>query len=406
MIRMIASGLFIFLMMAAGCRHKAGESKHADEKQTVGVGEQHGHEAEHAKVSEGTPGVLRVDPGMVRDLRVRTGQVESRPCGEGVTLLGELQVNQDRYAEVGTPVDGRVARLAAAPGDVVKSGTALVEIDSVTLGRARAAEVAARARADLAGQVVERKRRLVADNVAPGRELDEAEADSKAAEAELRAARAALHAIGAGTSQSAGAAGSRFALRSPIAGTILERKVALGQNVDPEAPLFRVADLSVLWLTIQAFERDALRLKPGSVAGVTFPALPGRTIAGKVTWVGSQVDVTSRTIPVRVTVENSDGLLRPGMSASAWLPVGEAGAAVLAVPVAALQRLDEKWVVFVPRKQSHSFEIRPVGRGRDLGGDVEILSGLKGGETVVVDGAFLLKAEAEKAKGMGEQHEH
>jgi cobalt-zinc-cadmium efflux system membrane fusion protein len=94
------------------------------------------------------------------------------------------------------------------------------------------------------------------------------------------------------------------------------------------------------------------------------------------------------------------------MSASAWLPVGEAGAAVLAVPVAALQRLDEKWVVFVPRKEAHTFEIRPVGRGRDLGGDVEILSGLKGGETVVVDGAFLLKAEAEKAKGMGEQHEH
>jgi cobalt-zinc-cadmium efflux system membrane fusion protein len=406
MTRMIASGLFIFLMMAAACRHKAGESKHPDEKERVGGGEEHGHEAEHAKVPEGTPGLLRVDPGMVRDLRVRTAQVESRPGGEGVTLLGELQVNQDRYAEVGTPVDGRVARLAAAPGDVVKSGTALVEIDSVTLGRARAVEVGARARAELARQVVERKRRLVADNVAPGRELDEAEADSKAAEAELRAARAALHAVGAGASQSAGATGSRFALRSPIAGTILERKVALGQNVDPAAPLFRVADLSVLWLTIQAFERDALRLKPGSVARVTFPALPGRTIAGKVTWVGSQVDVTSRTIPVRVTVENSDGLLRPGMSASAWLPVKEAGAAVLAVPVAALQRLDEKWVVFVPRKESHSFEIRPVGRGRDLGGDVEILSGLKGGETVVVDGAFLLKAEAEKAKGMGEQHEH
>jgi hypothetical protein len=117
---------------------QGGESKHADEKQTVGVGEQHGHEAEHAKVSEGTPGVLRVDPGMVRDLRVRTGQVESRPGGEGVTLLGELQVNQDRYAEWarrGRP-GGPAGRRS---GDVVKSGTALVEIDSVTLGRARAA---------------------------------------------------------------------------------------------------------------------------------------------------------------------------------------------------------------------------------------------------------------------------
>jgi cobalt-zinc-cadmium efflux system membrane fusion protein len=357
---------------------------------------------EHARVAEATPGVLRIDPGMVRDLRVRTAVVEGRPGGEGVTLLGELQVNQDGYAEVGTPVEGRAARLAAAPGDLVKAGAPLVEIDSVTLGRARAAEATAAARAELARQVVERKRRLVADNVAPGRELDEAEADGKAAEAELRAARTSLRAFGAG----AGAGGSRFALRAPIAGTVLERNVALGQNVGPEAPLFRIADLKVLWLTVQAFERDALRLKPGSVARVAFPALPGRSLAGKVTWIGSQVDVTSRTIPVRVTVANGDGVLRPGMSASAWLPVGGSEGNVVAVPIAAVQRLDDDWVVFVPRQEAHSFDIRRVGRGRDLGGEVEILSSLKAGETVVVDGAFLLKAEAEKSKGMGEHHEH
>jgi cobalt-zinc-cadmium efflux system membrane fusion protein len=74
--------------------------------------------------------------------------------------------------------------------------------------------------------------------------------------------------------------------------------------------------------------------------------------------------------------------------------------------VAAVQRLDDNWVVFVPRPEAHSFDIRPVGRGRDLGGEVEILSNLKAGETVVVDGAFLLKAEAEKSRGMGEHHEH
>ena len=79
--------------------------------------------------------------------------------------------------------------------------------------------------------------------------------------------------------------------------------------------------------------------------------------------------------------------------------------AALAVPAAALQRVEENWVVFIPREEG-TFEIRTVGRGRDLGGEVEILSGLKGGETVVVEGAFLLKAEAEKARSEGEQHEH
>ena len=92
------------------------------------------------------------------------------------------------------------------------------------------------------------------------------------------------------------------------------------------------------------------------------------------------------------------------MSATAWLPVGE-GAPVLAVPAAALQRLGDKWCVFVPRAEG-IFEARVVGRGRDLGGEAEILSGLEAGEKVVVEGAFLLKAEADKASGEGEHHEH
>jgi cobalt-zinc-cadmium efflux system membrane fusion protein len=387
------------LVLGSACR------KEADRHQEHG--EEHGREKvgpEPARQPESDPDVLRVDPAMVRDLRITTKPVESRAGGEEVTLLGELQPDQDAYAEVGTPVDGRVSRLMAGPGDLVAAGAALVEIESVTLGRARAAEVSARAKAELSRQVVERKRKLTAENLAPGRELDEAEADAKAAEAEWRAARTSLRAFG--TSAAGEAAGARFVLRAPIAGTVLERRAARGQVVDPEATLFRIADLRSLWLTVQAFERDALRLKVGVPARVTFPALPGRTFEGKVVLVGSQVDVASRTIPVRVTVSNGGGPLRPGMSGSAVLPVGGSTAALVAVPTAAVQRLDRDWVVFLPRAERHTFEIRQVGRGRDLGDQVEILSHLRAGETVVVDGAFLLKAQAEKARGMGEQHEH
>jgi cobalt-zinc-cadmium efflux system membrane fusion protein len=137
---------------------------------------------------------------------------------------------------------------------------------------------------------------------------------------------------------------------------------------------------------------------------VAIPALPGTTLTGRVATVGAQVDVSSRTIPVRIDLDNAGGVLRPGMSATAWLPLGE-GAPVLAVPAAALQRVEDRWSVFIPRSEE-AFEIRSVGRGRDLGGEVEILNGLKAGDTVVVDGAFLLKAEAEKARGAGEHHHH
>jgi len=108
---------------------------------------------------------------------------------------------------------------------------------------------------------------------------------------------------------------------------------------------------------------------------------------------------------VRIEVDNREGTLRPGMSATAWLTVGQGTGKILAVPSASLQRIQERWIVFIPRGESQ-FEMREVGRGRDLGGEGEILSGLKAGETVVVDGAFLLKAQAERSAGEGEEHDH
>jgi cobalt-zinc-cadmium efflux system membrane fusion protein len=93
------------------------------------------------------------------------------------------------------------------------------------------------------------------------------------------------------------------------------------------------------------------------------------------------------------------------MAAKVFLPLDAGAHPLVAVPAAALQRLGDRWCVFVPRHEGE-FEIREVGRGRDLGGEVEVLSGLRAGETIVVEGAFLLKAEADKARGEGEHHDH
>jgi cobalt-zinc-cadmium efflux system membrane fusion protein len=168
-------------------------------------------------------------------------------------------------------------------------------------------------------------------------------------------------------------------------------------------PAFRVGNLATLWVTVHAFERDAVRIRQGVAARLSFPALPGQDFDGTVTMVGRQVERESRTVPVRIGVKNRDNLLRPGMSASATLPVGASGAVILAVPVASVQRVRNEWCVFLPKDANH-FEIRRVGRGRDLGSEVEILSGLRAGETVVVDGAFLLKAQAEKGEADHDAH--
>jgi cobalt-zinc-cadmium efflux system membrane fusion protein len=342
---------------------------------------------------------------MLRDLKVTIAPVEQRPGGERAVLLGQLGVNENAYAQVGAPVPSRILALHAALGQAVDVGQSLATLQSSELGKARSELITANARSELAQQTLERKRRLASEHIVSQREVQEAEANVSSTEADVRAARAALQALGVAVSPDGGADSSQYVLRSPVKGVVLERAAVKGQLAEPAQPLFRVADLSILWLTVQAFERDAVRIKPGSSVRITFAALPGRTFTGKVGMVGKEVNSQSRTIPVRVDIANSEGLLRPGMSATAWVMPGSDSRVVLTVPAAALQRIEDEWVVFVPQSQGR-FEIRQVGRGRNLGGEVELLSGVKPGETVVVDGAFLLKAEADKSRGEGEEHEH
>lgn len=343
---------------------------------------------------------VKIAPEMIRDLRVTTAKAEARAAGERVSVLAELTVNQDAYAEVASPSTARVVRVLARAGDEVKANQPLVELTSGDMSKARAEVQAADARLALAKKNLERKEGLLKERLVPERDV----IDARAAVTEAEAART----IAAGAvKQFAGAeGGSGLVLRAPVAGTVIDRDVVVGQLADPSKTLFRIGDLSKLWLVAHVFERDAVRVQVGATGTATFAALPGKTVDGTIAWVGREVETASRTVPVRLEVPNTDGVLRPGMSASVTLPVGEAGGHVVAVPIAAVQRVDDKWSVFLPRGPGE-FEVKPIGRGRDLGGEVEILSGLAPGDPVVVDGAFLLKAEFEKARGEGgHDHDH
>jgi cobalt-zinc-cadmium efflux system membrane fusion protein len=301
------------------------------------------------------------------------------------------------YAEVASPMPARAAQILAAAGDTVRRGQPLLLLQSADLGRARAEYLSASARLRLAEAALQRKRGLLDERIVPLREVQEAEAEQEAARAAVRSAVAALAAFGVDlptTELTADA--STFSLRSPIAGTVIARQVMLGQMLDPGTPAFKIGDLSRLWLTVHAFERDAVRIVKGASARLSFSALPGQPFDGVVTLIGREVSHESRTVPVRIDVRNP-GLLRPGMSATAQVPVGAANTAILTVPVAAVQRVKGEWCVFVP-KDATTFEVRKIGRGRDLGGEVEVLSGLGPKDTIVVDGAFLLKAQAEKGE--------
>jgi cobalt-zinc-cadmium efflux system membrane fusion protein len=342
---------------------------------------------------------------MLRDLRMTTARVERRTANADVDMLGEITVNRDALAEVPPPIDAHVLRLLVPVNALVTEGQPLAELRSPDVGRARADLIAAQARVQLATQTLERKRTLGAERIVPLREVQEAESQLQETRAALQAATTALGALGTSpVPDGSDGDAARFTVRSPIGGTVIERPVVIGQFAQASQPLYRIADLRRVWLTVHAFERDAVQVSPGVPVRITLAALPGREFRGSVALTGRQVDPASRTVDVRIELANRDGVLRPGMSATAHVPLRVGTRELLAVPAAALQRVGEAWVVFVPQG-AETFAIRPVGRGRDLGTEVEIVTGLDGSEMVVVDGAFLLKAEAEKSVGGGD-HEH
>ncbi|HEX3477921.1 MAG TPA: efflux RND transporter periplasmic adaptor subunit [Kofleriaceae bacterium] len=388
--------IVVIALVLCGCGDK--KASDPDHRPAESVEHAGSDLASGAKPHATEPETIKIAPDMMRDLRVTTGKTQARTAVETVSALGDLRVNEDAYAEVASPVAARVTQVLVRPGDVVKAGQALVELSSPELVQARAELEAARSRLEIARKNADRKRALAADRLVPEREVIEAEAALSEADATYKVAASALRKFGSAAGEAV------LAIRSPIAGTVIERSVVQGQLADPSKTLFRIGDLSTLWLHAHVFERDAVRVQPGRTATATFAALPGKSTEAIIQWIGREVDASSRTIDIRLDVPNLDGVLRPGMSATVSIPLDDTGPnEVVTIPAAAVQRVGASWAVFIPHGPGQ-FEIRPIGRGRDLAGEVEVLSGLAAGDEVVVDGAFLLKAEADKASG-GAGHE-
>jgi len=188
------------------------------------------------------------------------------------------------------------------------------------------------------------------------------------------------------------AAWSRFELRAPAAGTLEQRYKASAERVRAGEVLLLIADTSQLWLKAEIREQDwlAVQAEPGQDVEVHFPGAAPRTLAGKIVFVGREVSLQSNSIPLIVAVNNTDGTLRPGMFARVFLPVG-APRQVLQVPAASVLRHEGERFVFVANPDG-TYSPRAIQIGAEEGAWIPVEKGLKAGEKVVVEGAFLLKS--------------
>jgi cobalt-zinc-cadmium efflux system membrane fusion protein len=296
-------------------------------------------------------------------------------------------------------VSGQIARVKVSVGDRVKAGQTLAVLRSVALGEARAQAARARANVEVAEATLRRQQELKTEGIGAERHFLEAQAEVKRAKAEQSAADRALEVYGRGR-------GSEVTIKSPIEGRIISRHATVGEVVAPSDVLFEVTDIGEVWVVGRVYQQHATQVQEGAQAVFTLQSQLGRTFLGQLGYVAPALDERTRTLPVRMTLENSDGALRPGSFGTLSIsPVGGGEDTVPAVSAGALQRLGEDTVVFVPGDEEGEFRAVSVMVATRGGGLARISQGIAPGDRYVADGGFVLKSELSRGE-LGEGHAH
>ncbi len=328
---------------------------------------------------------------------IKVAAAEVMQLAGDIQVVGTVSFHEDHYAMVGPLVAGRISRLAAGVGDQVRRGQVIAEIESSEVGQARADLVAARARYIAAEANLRRETDLAEKKISSSRERELAQAQWATEQAGVRAAVMRLQAIGLAPAdienlEKRDAAG-HVPIRAPIAGTIIERRVTLGQAVERATDAFKIADLSYVWVTLDLYEKDLFRVHVSQDVELRTDARPGEVLHGRVAFIVPVIDEATRTAKVRLEFPNPKGVLQVGQLVTARILAGgkRDAVGVLAVPRSAVEQLEGKTIVFV--KTGEGFERRSVLLGSSGGDRVEVRAGLAPGDLVAVEGAFLLKSE-------------
>jgi len=337
------------------------------------------HEGERLIVPEKSP--LR------RSLAVATAAQETIAAPFGLPAM--VEADPARLVKVLTPLTGRIVRLNKQLGEEVRAGDVLFTIDSADLAQAVNDANKAQALLTLAKSNLERQHKLDSSEITAKRDLEQAQSDYEQAVSESARAKTHLAQLGAKGGATAGgsAEGHLLAVHSPISGHVVDLTAATGGYWnDTTAPLMTVADLSHVFVTASAQEKDLARIHAGQRATVTLDAYP-EPLPATVRYVSEMFDPDTRTVKVRMVFDNRAGRLKPGMFAQATF-FQPAHPGILVPMTAVIQSgfYNRAFVEVAPWQ----FEARVVKLGTRIGDRVEVLSGLKSGERVVVRDGVLL----------------
>lgn len=378
--RMLLSALLPLALVACG----GGEKKADDMAGMEGVEKGEGGEKKADKDA------VTLSARQIADAGIEVGRPTIGGVAGAIELPALVQGDPQGVQVVSATIGGRLVALTRNLGQSVRQGDPIAVIESREAASLKAEVEAARARAALAQSNLRREQRLFAERVSPEQDLVAARTAATEANIALRLAQQQLGATGGG-----GGALNRIAMRSPISGQVIARPAVLGQTVDANAELYRVANLSRVTIAASVSPADAGRIRPGTRVEVT---AAGRRQEGRVSFVSPALDESTRLVQVIATLDNGGGTWRVGEPVTASFMLPATGDRSIAVPSTAVQSVENRTVVFV--RTPTGFRAVPVATGRRNGDQVIISSGLTGQEQIATTNSFTLKAKLGKGGEM------
>jgi membrane fusion protein, heavy metal efflux system len=349
--------------------------------------------APRAAAAPGNPLEINATPALLE--RIKIGQPSYANVGASMTVAGRVEVDETRVTRVGSPVMGRINALAVREGMEVRKGQLLALLNSTGLSEAQLGLIKAVSQKELARRAVERAQILIKAEVIGSAELQRREAELAQASAELEAAKDQLVLLGMTEDavevlEKTRTINSVSRVVASMDGTVLDRKITIGQVVQPADTVFEIADLSYVWLVADVPEQTAGTLADGHNVEAEILAFPGKMIRGKLSFVSSTVNPETRTVRVRMDLPNPERRYKPAMLATMVLKDQLERKQV--VPTTAVVREENVEHVFI-QVDADTFVLRPVVLGDEFGGHRVLIEGVRPGEKIVVDGAFHLNNE-------------
>lgn len=353
-------------------------------------------------------------PAPVQSGAIETEIVAQQSIAGVVPATGKILIPENGVAVIGPVNAGRIVRLYAGQGTRVRKGQKLADLESADIDQAEADYLKAladyqnalrssAAEIKLAQESYDRNKLLYEQKITAGKNLQSAEHDLEVAKAAgensvngtkaaLTAARRHLLILGLSDATIDALAkktdlAATFSLNSPIDGIVVERNATVGASVGTDANLFKIIDLSRVWIDADVFEKDLQRVRPGQEVKLRVTAFPESTFSGKVILINSVLDPETRTVKVRTEVANPDGRLKPDMFANVQI-ITDVNRAAISIPQSAVLNDEGKTIVFVA--DGDGYKKRQVQAGIRNNDRVEIVDGLSAGDKVVVKGNYLL----------------